>query len=282
MDQAHYFRTDVPAPDFTEVFASVDGQDLVADVFVPPEDRRNGAAVLLVHGGGWSAGERSAFLWHAHRLSAHGYVASTIDYRLSQVACYPAAVLDCRSAMRWLRRNAERFGVGPDRVGAMGSSAGGHLVACLGVMEAVEEGISAKANCVVDVHGVHDLVALSEGNEVKQSREAFLGGPIDERRETWIEASPALHVDADSAPTLLIHDPGDETVPYAQSLILARALMEAARPVRFLPSPGSGHGFVYNPQNAWTQRVWPVAVAWLDGHLLGISSAGLAAECEAG
>jgi dipeptidyl aminopeptidase/acylaminoacyl peptidase len=85
-------------------------------------------------------------------------------------------------------------------------------------------------------------------------------------------------VDADTAPTLLIHDPGDETVPYDQSVILADALMAAARPMRFLPSPGSGHGFVYNPQNAWAQRVWPVAVAWLDDHLLDAPSLGRLAD----
>jgi dipeptidyl aminopeptidase/acylaminoacyl peptidase len=86
-----------------------------------------------------------------------------------------------------------------------------------------------------------------------------------------VHLSPARHVDHRTAPALLVHDPDDMTVPYDQSLLFAARLMEAARPVRFLPSPGSGHGFVYNPRNEWTARVWPVAVAWFGEHLLGES-----------
>ena len=157
----------------------------------------------------------------------------------------------------------------------MGSSAGGHLVACLGVLDQEGSTVSARVNCVVDVHGVHDFVTLAKSDGVKGSREAFLGGPITEKRDLWIEASPALHVDDHSAPMLLVHDPKDETVPYDQSLILANALMGAGRPMQFLPSPGSGHGFVYNPQNEWTQQLWPVAVAWLDHHLVGTTSTDL-------
>ena len=276
----NYFEKDVPAPDATECFASADGQDLIADVFVPAEARRNGAAVLMVHGGGWNAGKREDFLWHAQRLAVHGYVACTIDYRLSQTACYPAAVLDCQSAVTWLREHADRFQIDRDRVGAMGSSAGGHLVACLGIFDQEGNAVSARVNCVVDVHGVHDFISLAKSDGVKKSREAFLGGPISEKRDSWIQASPALHVDDDSAPMLLVHDPQDETVPYDQSLILANALMQAGRPMRFLPSPGSGHGFVYNPQNHWTQQVWPVAVAWLDHHLLGTTSVDLSLSAE--
>ncbi|MBT7302770.1 MAG: prolyl oligopeptidase family serine peptidase, partial [Victivallales bacterium] len=98
------------------------------------------------------------------------------------------------------------------------------------------------------------------------------------RRDLWIGASPALHADASSAPMLVVHDPDDSTVPYDQSLLLANALMAAGRPLRFLPSPGSGHGFVYNPGNTWTQNVWPLAVAWLDDHLLDAPSAELLEE----
>ena len=161
----------------------------------------------------------------------------------------------------------------------MGSSAGGHLVACLGVVECEENGVSARADCVVDVHGVHDLPAMADrDDEVGNITVEFLGGPIEEKRDLWEEASPALHVDAESAPTLLIHAPDDETVPYEQSVIMAEALMEHARPMRFMPSPGTGHGFVYSPENAWTQRVWPVAVAWLDEHLLDSIPAGAPAD----
>lgn len=270
----NYWSNTKPAPDLTECFRSPGGHDLFVDAFVPDDATHNGAAVICVHGGGWYAGSRQAFLWHAHRLSLRGYMACTIDYRLSQTAPFPAALVDCQSAVGWLRRQAARFGVGADRIGAMGSSAGGHLAACLGVFENAAEDVSVKVNCVVDVHGMHDFVSYACGNrEIPEYVEAFLGGGISETKELWRQASPALHVDRDSAPMLLVHDPGDTTVSFEQSLILASALMTAARPMRFLPSPGSGHGFVYNPEHVWTQRLWPLAMNWLDDHLLnGVGS----------
>lgn len=274
-----YYEKEMPDPDITECFASVGGQELIADIFVPVKSKHNGAAVIFVHGGGWNDGYRQAFLWHAHRLSLHGYVACTIDYRLTRTASFPAAVVDCQSAVKWLRNNAGRFDIRSDRIGAMGSSAGGHLAACLGVLDTGGDTASAKVNCVVDIHGVHDFVSIAQDRgEAHKCCESFLGGPISEKRDLWIEASPALHVDASSAPMLLVHDPQDMSVPYSQSLILANALIKNNRPMQFLPSPGSGHGFVYDPQNIWTQHVWPIAVAWLDHYLLGATLARLFEE----
>jgi acetyl esterase/lipase len=252
----------------TERFASPGGEELVADTYIPEAANRNRAAVIFVHGGGWNAGARHQFRWHAHRLSLHGYFACTIDYRLTRTAPFPAAVKDCQAAVRWLRGNAKRFDISADRIAAFGSSAGGHLAACLGVFEDPVETVSSKVNCVVDIHGVHDFIAaLDPAGNIKEHWEAFLGGPVSAMREAWMQASPALHVDGNSAPMLLAHDPGDDVVPCSQSHILAAALMKAGRGVEFMPSPGSGHGYVYNPANAWTQKVWPAAVSWLDDHL---------------
>ncbi|RKX33754.1 MAG: hypothetical protein DRP71_09320 [Verrucomicrobia bacterium] len=257
-----------PAPDLTEVFASPDGQDLMADLYLPDSAMQNRACVIFVHGGGWRLGERQAFNWHAHRLSLLGYLALSIDYRLMPDSPFPAAVEDCQSAVAWVRRQADRLKIDPARIGAVGSSAGGHLVACLGVMNHEIGGTSTKVNCVVDVHGVHDFPALLDASEViNENWEAFLGGPYSERKTEWIQASPALHVDGTSASMLIVHDPNDETVPHEQSRLLADALVRAGRPMQFLPSPGSGHGFFYNPDNPWTQKVWPVAVNWLDQQL---------------
>lgn len=265
-----YYDKETPNPDITECFANPEGKELLTDIFVPDTDRHKSAAVVFIHGGGWIGGERQAFLWHAHRLSLHGYVACAIDYRLTETAVFPAAVEDCQSAVKWLRENAERFDLSDDRIGVMGSSAGGHLAACLGVFDGKEDTISSRANCVVDIHGIHDFISLAgNGGKVNESGEAFIGGTISEKKDRSMQASPALHVNDDSAPMFLVHDPGDDIVPYDQSLILADALIRNGRPMRFMPSPGSGHGFVYNPQNNWTQQVWPVAVAWLDYHLVG-------------
>jgi acetyl esterase/lipase len=240
---------------------------LVADGYLPDPDLAHGAAVVLVHGGGWSGGHRDTLAWHAHQLALEGYVACTIDYRLSGTAPYPAALIDCQSALKWVRTNSDRFAIDPNRVGVVGSSAGGHLVACLGARD--DGPVSARANCVVDIHGIHDFIPIGNtGTSPVKQATTFLGGSMHEKPEIWADASPVRHVDAHTAPMLLLHDPDDELVPYEQSILLANALMRAARPMQFLPTPGSGHGFIYNPEHAWTQRVWPTVVIWLNLYLV--------------
>ncbi len=269
MHDMSYYDGKAPAPDLTECYNRPNGQELMADLYLPDPEKANQAAVLFVHGGGWGGGARDAYHWHAHRLSLRGYVTCSISYRLSGVAPFPAAVEDCQAGMRWLRQNADRFKIQPDRIGAMGNSAGGHLVACLGVLENKEMGVSSKANCVVDVNGVHDFVSIwEEKGKLNPNWMTFLGGPISEVRENWIAASPAKDVTEDSAPMFLIHDPGDPVVPYQQALLMADALMKAGRPVQVLPAVGSGHAVVKYPQDFWAQKSWFHIVAWLDQYLL--------------
>lgn len=218
--------------------------------------------VLFIHGGGWSAGRRSQFSSHARRLAQEGYVAASADYRLSGVAPWPAALEDCQCAMRWLRVHAAELGLDPARVGAFGSSAGGHLAACLGVRDERQDGVSSRAQCVVDVHGIHDFPSL-HFKVILECAATFLGGDLRARPEAWADASPIRFVDASTAPMLLIHAPDDPTVPFDQSEALAAALIKAGRPCEFIRTPGSGHGFIYNLEGEWSQKVWPLAGKWL-------------------
>lgn len=259
-------------PERVETYAVRGGVELRIHLYLP----KTGAnavglhpAIVFVHGGGWSGGKPAQFFWHAKEAAAQGYVGASVQYRLSGVARYPAALDDVQAAVRWLRAHAEEFHVDPNRVGAMGSSAGGHLVACLGVRdtrpssEPIDNAsFSSKVQCVVDVHGVHDLPAIGWHPIADSACVPFLDGTIREKRALWEDASPIRFVNATSAPTLVIHDPGDKTVPCEDSVAFAHALMKAHRPVEFMPTPGAGHGFVYTPQNEWTQRVMPVAWAW--------------------
>lgn len=257
----------------TLTYAQVGSVSLEMELFLPTIPAPNRPGVLFVHGGGWSGGGRHQFLWHARDMARRGFVAASMSYRLVPGAIYPAQLDDCQRAMRWLRKHAVEIGLDPARLGAVGSSAGGHLVACLGVRDTRDDsdpelqGVSSKANCVVDVHGVHDLPALIDEKKLVETSIKLIGGPITEKQAAWEDASPLRFVDGNSAPMMIVHDPGDPTVPYSQSVKFATALMNAARPVHFIPAPGAGHGFVYGPQNPWTQRIWPDVVAWLTRHL---------------
>lgn len=264
-------------PERVETYAVRGGVELKIHLYLPKAgEHAEGLrpAIVFVHGGGWSGGNPSQFFWHAKEAAALGYVGASVQYRLSGVAPYPAALDDAQAAVRWLRAHAGELRIDPNRVGAMGSSAGGHLVACLGVRdtrpssEPIENaGHSSKVQCVVDVHGVHDLPAIAWHRVADGACVPFLGGTLREKRALWEDASPLRFVNATSAPTLVIHDPGDKTVPYEDSVAFAHALMKANRPVEFMPTPGAGHGFVYTPHGEWTQRVMPVAWAWFSKFL---------------
>lgn len=279
------------APAFTTItYGQTPQQPLELDLFLPasrpttPQTNLPGVpAVLFIHGGGWSGGNRRQFHWHAAQLAARGMVAASASYRLSKVAKYPSALDDCQLALRWLRQHAADYGIDPARIGVMGSSAGGHLVACLGVRDTrprprnAGEGdapgevdappelanVSSRAQCVVDVHGVHDL-PYHVGKHLDKTCVEFIGGNLDDKRALWEDASPIRFIDEKTAPMLIIHDPKDTVVPYEDSVLFAHALIRAARPIEFMPTPGAGHGFVYSPSHEWTQRVWPHCVAWLE------------------
>ena len=252
----------------TVVYRTISNTALEMDVFAAEKGEGLRPGVLFIHGGGWSAGKRTAFTWHAQELAKHGFVTATTSYRLAPGHTYPAALDDCQCAMRWLRANASEWNLDPARIGAYGSSAGGHLVACLAVRDTLSDcepslsGFSSRAQCVVDIHGIHDFLSLDSNSIIKAKLE-FLGGSLEEKTAVWQDASPSTFVDAHTAPVMLAHAPDDPTVPYEQSVIFAAALMKANRPFEFLPTPGSGHGFVYNPENPCTKRIWPRTVNWL-------------------
>src|SRR5262249_37667916 len=164
------------------------------------------------------------------------YAAASIGYRLSQHAKFPAQIEDCKAALRWLRANAKKYGLDPDRVGVWGASAGGHLVALLGTAADVKEwdGVggntdqSSRVQRVCDRFGPSDFMTIAGKSPRADSPVAeLLGGPVAENKENAAKASPVTHVSKSSAPFLILHGDEDPTVPVAQSEELADALKKA-------------------------------------------------------
>jgi len=199
----------------THVVASYDGKDVTMVVYVPDTP---GAypAILDIHGGGWSARQIENDKPMMERLAARGFVTALVAYRLSGEAKYPAALNDCKSAVRYLRANAAKLKIDPDRIGVMGGSAGGHLSGLLAMTsgESTFEGdgpnrefSSAVKACVV-MAGSQDLVAANR-EKTGAGTVAFFGGTCAELPEVYKAASPITHVRAGVPPTIFIEGEKD-------------------------------------------------------------------------
>jgi acetyl esterase/lipase len=186
------------------------------------------------------------------RAAEQGFVAATVSYRLVKDGKqrWPAQIEDCKCAVRWLRANAKRFSIDPERIGAIGASAGAHLSMLLGTMDKADglEGEggtpdqSSKVQAVVGYFGPTDLT-VSYPEQSRQIVANFIGGPLSERKDDYGRASPIRYVNAGDAPTLIFHGTKDVLVPYEQAFAMATALTDAGVPGRVEIFLGHGHGW---------------------------------------
>ncbi|HEV3344532.1 MAG TPA: alpha/beta hydrolase fold domain-containing protein [Pirellulales bacterium] len=230
------------------------------DLLLPKEPAVEGPlpVIVYIHGGAWRGGSKREGIAFLNPSVAGGkYVGATIDYRLSQEAAWPAQIHDCKAAVRWLRRNAKKYNLDPQRIGVIGASAGGHLAAMLGTSGNIErlEGKvgdnldeTSRVSCVVDEYGPSELLAMSEfpsdiEHDSPDSPESRLvGGPIQQRKDVAKSASPITYVSSDDPPFLLIHGTDDPVVPYDQSERFLAALQEEGVDALLIKVQGGGHG----------------------------------------
>ena len=217
-------------PFTTHTFARVDGKDLMLDFFAPQVKNENaGAAVIVVHGGGWNARTRNDFPQWNRWLASNGYAVFDIDYRLAPQPNYLTATGDVKCAIVWIKEHAAEFNISPDRIALFGRSAGGHL-ALLAAYSAGDSRLSpscAANNQNENVRAVVSFYAPIEllwayDNPANQlvldgpkTLADFLGGnphSSDEIRERFTLASPLTHVSAKTPPTLFIHGGQDQLV----------------------------------------------------------------------
>lgn len=231
-------------------------QTILATVFRPREKSEHPRpGIVFIHGGGWRSGQtyNTFGAWLAER----GYVVASIGYRLSTEAKWPAQIEDCKLGVRWLRANAEKYGVDPNRIGTYGTSAGGHLAACLGIMQDSPElegtggweGTSSRVSAVVALSPPADLTAdWLPGSPPPQWVEDLLGVPRDSNPELWKQASPAQNVQPGTPPFFIAHGENDTHVPFAsQGEKLRDALTAAGTTVEWIPVKNGQHGFFVDP-----------------------------------
>jgi acetyl esterase/lipase len=252
-------RMDFPDVDIVRdvIYKRVNGRDLRLDIYSPKSTTHSLPVVLWIFGNRWSRGSKN----HPPPLDlmSQGYIVVSIDYRLSGDATFPAAIEDCKAAVRWIRANAAAYHFDADHIGAWGHSAGGHLAALLGTSGGVAEleglgdnyTFSSRVQAVCDMSGPSDIVqfyeAVSNSNEgmapiARSSIEQFLGGSIEQNRAKAIAASPTTYVSKDDPPFLIIHGENDMTIPVSQSELLASKLKAVGVHVTLIVDENRGHG----------------------------------------
>lgn len=259
-------------------YASTANRAQTLDIYLPKNAQGPLPVIVWVHGGGWSGG--SKFPCPPLPMVNRGYAVVSVEYRFSQEAIFPAQINDCKAAIRFLRANHEKYGLDPDRIGAWGGSAGGHLVALLGTSGQAKElegdgpnkEFSSGVQCVVDWFGPTDMLQIGKfpssiKHDAANSPEALLlGGLIQERKDLVRAANPITYVTKDAPPFLIMHGDRDNLVPYNQSELLETALKQAGTEVTLYKVVGGGHGGWRDP------KVLPMVEKFFDKHLKNASA----------
>jgi len=232
-------------------YANPDNQRLQLNLARPSTGDGPFPAVVCIHGGGFRAGDRKGWDGMCKKLAARGFVAVTITYRLAPKYQFPAAVEDCKAAVRWLRKNAQQYHVDGNRIAALGDSAGGHLALFLGVTGDVHDfdgdqnpGESTAVQCVVSYYGPSDFTkSYGKSVDAAEVLPLFLGGNVEQQRRRHILASPLYWVTPKAAPALLLHGTKDSYVNYEQAIWMRDRLKAAEVDVQLVTFDGAGHGF---------------------------------------
>jgi len=251
------------------VYGTGGGEPLTLDLAAPEGLTQPAPAIVWIHGGAWRGGKKEEFEGLIRDSAARGYVSVSINYRLVPKHIFPAQVEDSKCAVRWLRANAKRLNVDPERIGAVGASAGAHLVMMLGTMDSADglEGqgghadASSRVKAVVSYAGPTNL--QSEFPKLSEPLIAgLLGGLAKERPDAARQASPITYVTRGDAPMLLVQGTKDVLVPHDQAVQMAEALTKVGVPGRVELLLGAGHGW---PDQH--ERVMRATYEFLDGHL---------------
>ncbi len=235
-----------------------------------PEGAGPFPAIVFIHGGGWYLGDRQGYRDEIEEAARRGYVAVTISYRLMQFdeaeketttasPIFPAQIHDAKAAVRWLRANASKYHIDPNRIGVTGRSAGGHLSLLVGLTDPQSKlegdsgnpGQSSRVQAVVNVFGPTDMTGCFRTSSVAWIFRLFMGGTPDEVADTYKAASPVTYVSEDDPPVLTLQGDQDKLVPLAQATTLDEKMKSVGASHTLTVFKGQGHGFrgEYRPRN---------------------------------
>ena len=236
--------------EYDVVYCTMNEVPLKMDIYYPSTIERQWPVVLYVHGGGWSQGDKkSVGFMDIDKMRKAGILIVSVEYRLAPQYKFPAMIEDVKCAVRYLRAHAEKYNLDPERFGAMGGSAGGHLVALLGVTDKAAgfdvgeyPDYSSRVQAVVTISGLADL-APPFTMELFFDR-MYVFGTYDQHDPIFEKASPVYYVTSDDPPFLIIHGELDTTVPINQAVTLDRHLQRAGISSDFVKVQNADHTFL--------------------------------------
>jgi acetyl esterase len=247
------------------VYGTADGVPLLLDVYHPSTGERPHPAIILVHGGGFTAGDKAdpLFVRTGEIFATQGYVTFSINYRLAPEHPYPAAYEDGRTAIEFVRQNASRFDVDPSNIGIAGASAGSTLAAWVAYQGRGDLERGSRVKAVVTWSGPFDFTLFGEcGSEVDP--EGGLAGflpPGEDPADVAREASPITYVDPSDPPILMTNSQAERS-PVCQPEAMQEALETVGVPAELIVLPGSDHALGGN-----MREVLPPSVLFFDEHL---------------
>jgi acetyl esterase/lipase len=253
------------------------------DIYIP-DGTGPFPAVVLIHGGAFKSGDKSMEASNAATLVANGFVAVTINYRLSGEAIFPAAVQDCKAAVRYIRANASKYKINPDKIGTWGSSSGGNLSAMMGTSggDSYLEGTqgdylttSSTIQACIDWFGpINFATMVSEGlalgfsssyNVNNESQYVGVDANDPANITTVNKANPTTYIDKNDPPFWIEVGSADPLIPYTQSLNFYKALKDVLgdSKVSYDLLDGAGHGGSQFSTSANMQKV----ITFFNNHL---------------
>jgi acetyl esterase/lipase len=199
------------------------------DIYHTKDIKKDAPLIIFIHGGAWKKGNKQDYLVYLASYAQKGYVTATIQYRLTDVAKYPAQLHDVEDAVRWLKFNADKYHIDASKVALVGGSAGGHLAMMNAYSNTPNDvdanGISASVKAIVNFYGPSNLTDETAINA--SSVQYLIGKSYEEAPEMYKKASPLFLISKNVPPTLTFQGTLDELVPYEQSDILHATLQKA-------------------------------------------------------
>jgi acetyl esterase/lipase len=263
---------------------------LLLDLYLPQiESSQPLAVIIFIHGGGWL--ENSKENCPGQVLAQRRFAIACINYRYSTQAIFPAQILDVKKAVRWLRQNAAQYNLDPNRFGAMGDSAGGHLSALLGTSAGVSRlepdngQISTRIQAVSNFYGPTDFTKFPRAFEEYPTPEVLaknkdkpwwrltevvyklLGAPVSQRLELAKLANPIAHIDDRDPPFLVVHGELDDIVPISQSDLLVEALKAKGSEVEYIRDPNLKHSYLGKKGEPFDPKLLDVTIKFFERHL---------------